>query len=266
MFHCTWLIIVLGDIFPVEGGDVLDGDAEDFHFPEYLLQVAGDEPLALLVADDVPGSGADEIPDAALVVDDALGGELVVGAGDGVGIDLQGDTAFPDGRDALALRPCACQYPLAYRVGYLQVDGFMLVEFHGCLSFEGLVLYPADAEVGEDPEDYGQDVAGEYHHCLYEVLDPVGHDFDFHAVEDCFIEVLYGGYYRPGGAYGDQESDAADYQEGLAYLVGAEEHGHEDEGGLAEQHAEIGVEEQGGSGVEQPVEDERFLRRGVDVE
>ena len=82
-------------LFPVKRDDLLNRDAEDFHFPEYLLQVAGDEAAALFLADDGLGPRADEVPDAALVVDNALGGELVVGAGDGVGIDLEGDSAFP---------------------------------------------------------------------------------------------------------------------------------------------------------------------------
>ena len=106
----------------------------------------------------------------------------------------------------------------------------MLVEFHDTLCFERLVLYPADAEVGEYPEDYGQDVAGEDHHCLYEVLDPACQNFGVRAAEGSLIKMLYGFYYRPGGSYRYEEADTAEDQEGLAYLVGAEEHGHEDEG------------------------------------
>ena len=99
-------------------------------------------------------------------------------------------------RMTVLVGPRACQNPLAYCVGYLQVDGFMLVEFHGCLHFKDMsVLYPADTEVGQNPEYDRENVTGEDHDCLDEILHPSHHDFCIHGAEGLGLEMFYGGNY-----------------------------------------------------------------------
>ena len=65
-------------MLPVKGDDILNCDAEDVHLAEDLFQFLGDERSALSLPDDASRPRADEVPDAALVVDDAVLGQLVV--------------------------------------------------------------------------------------------------------------------------------------------------------------------------------------------
>ena len=60
-----------------------------------------DEVLALVAEHGLPGVVGDEVPDAALVVDDAVGGELLIGAHHRVRVHPDVGTVLPHGRDAV---------------------------------------------------------------------------------------------------------------------------------------------------------------------
>ena len=159
LFHVCFVLV--DEFFQVDaeqGGAVADeGD---------LLV---DELATFRLADHVDGVARDEEADAALVEDDLAVRQELVGAGHGVGVDSDRGAPFPHRGDAATWLELPGEDPFAEIVRDLDVDGFVGVEFHGFLVFEGAEAVPDAPEQAAD-DDGVNDVDGP----VQEAEDPVG--------------------------------------------------------------------------------------------
>ena len=136
-----------------------------------------DEVLALGGQHGVPGVVGDEIPDPALVVDDAVGGELLVGAHHRVRVHPDVGTVLSHGRDAVSPLELSGEDAVGDHIHDLEIDGFFGIEVHSVLVLNGFDAAPdtpaeADGQEATD-NDSGVHAAG----------DPMGKLHIIHVVE-----------------------------------------------------------------------------------
>ena len=135
---------------------LVEADAQEFHLLDHFGQFLFEELLAHLLEDDVFGLGRDEIADAALVVDDARSGHVLVGAHDGVWVHAELDAVVAHRQDTVVGLQFAAQDLLIELRTNLQVYGFVCVEFHG------LVFLRLDFTIGEVEQHARDDDADDH--------------------------------------------------------------------------------------------------------
>ena len=80
-----------------------------------------------------------EITDSPFVIDDFLILEIIVGAYHGIGVHFHRSGIFAYGGDALLFPVYVAQDFVHNPVGYLQVNGFVLLEIHRLKSFRSVI-------------------------------------------------------------------------------------------------------------------------------
>lgn len=106
--------------------DVVDGDIEQTHVMKELGEGVVHEGLAALFRDALPGSLGHEISHAALLEDDVVAAQLLVGLHCRIGIDLKEGSVVANAGDAGVLLKPAREYLGADTVVNLKVDGLFL--------------------------------------------------------------------------------------------------------------------------------------------
>ncbi len=109
---------------------VVDGHVEQAEAAEEFGEFVLAELLFAGDADLVAGAWGDEDADAASLVDDVVALEDVEGAQDGVGVDLVLGSQFADAGHALVFLILAGEDVVAHAVGYLHVDGSLVLVDH----------------------------------------------------------------------------------------------------------------------------------------
>ena len=123
---------MISRIFP-RTVDVADVEPKQSHLSEQFGQRLLAENFATALQNLLAGIGRDEIAQSALVVDDALASQMLVGFHGGVRIHFEHHGIFAHARNAVVGLVGSGENLIAEAVGHLDVYCFVVVESH-CLT------------------------------------------------------------------------------------------------------------------------------------